>query len=280
MKIGCAAWAWVSEHQPYEWTIPEIARLGFEACGLQSDREGEWSVYEYFTAEKARELRGMASDHGLAISELVMWGRDLNSPDDSARARNVDEVRRAVDLACELGATLVNTTVPAPTCSRVSSIVKRSSNLPLNYSWSGDWSRYAGSMAECVGYAEAAGCSIMLEAFAGSICSTPDAFFRLADLVGSDNLGWNLDTCHLDMQNQDVALAVYKLGERILHTHIKDSDGLPAGMGSIDFEEVLRALGAVGYDGVLSIEAELFDKTTRYTRAAKLHVEAILQGQW
>ena len=57
MKIGCAAWAWVSENLPYEWTIPEIARLGFGACGLQSDREGEWSVYGYFTAEKARELR-------------------------------------------------------------------------------------------------------------------------------------------------------------------------------------------------------------------------------
>ena len=33
-------------------------------------------------------------------------------------------------------------------------------------------------------------------------------------------------------------------------------------------------------DGVLSIEAELFDKTTRYSRTAKAHVEAILDGSW
>ncbi len=51
-------------------------------------------------------------------------------------------------------------------------------------------------------------------------------------------------------------------------------------MGNIDFEEVIRALRAVGYDGVLSIEAELFDKTTRYSRAAKSHIEAILEGRW
>ena len=280
MKMGCAAWAWVAEGQPYEWTIPEIARLGFEACGLQSDREGEWSVYEYFTAQKARELRALASDNGLVVSELVMWGRDLNSPDNSVRSKNVDEVKRAIDLARELGTSLVNTTVPGPTGGRVSHIVKRSSNLPADYSWNGDWSRYTCSMADCVAYAEAAGCSIMLEAFAGSICGTPDAFFRLTDLVGSASLGWNLDTCHLDMQNQDVSLAVHKLGVRILHTHMKDSDGLPAGMGRIDFEEVVRALRSVGYDGVLSIEAELFDKTTRYSRAAKEHIEAILQGRW
>ena len=114
----------------------------------------------------------------------------------------------------------------------------------------------------------------------GSICSTPDAFFRLCDLVGSSHLGWNLDTCHLAMQNQDVSLAIHKLGARVLHTHIKDSGGLPAGMGWIDFEEVLAALQAVGYEGVLSIEAELFDKTTRYSRAARDHIVAILEGRW
>jgi sugar phosphate isomerase/epimerase len=100
------------------------------------------------------------------------------------------------------------------------------------------------------------------------------------DVVGSRSLGWNLDTCHLDVQNQDVSLAVYKLGDQILHTHIKDTDGLPAGMGRIDFEEVLRALQSVGYEGILSIEAELFDKTTRYSLAAKRHIEAILEGRW
>ncbi len=280
MKIGCAAWAWVAEDKPYEWTVPEIARLGFEACGFQSDREGQWSVYDYFSAQKARELRALAADHGLVVSELVMWGRDLNSPDDAARAEHGGRVNRAVDLARELGTDLVNTTVPSSSGGRPSGVVKRSANLPADYSWADDWARYLASMAECVSYAERAGCSIMVEAFAGSICSTPDAFFRMAEAVGSAHLGWNLDTCHLDMQAQDVALAVHKLGDRILHTHIKDSEGLPAGMGRIDFEEVVGALRAVGYDGVLSIEAELFDRTTRYSRAAKAHIEAILDGSW
>lgn len=280
MKLGCTAWSWASENRPYEWTIPEIARLGLEACGLQSDRQGEWSIYKYFTMAKARELRTLASDNGLEISELVMWGRDLNSPDPAVRKKNIEEVQRAVDLAGELGTKLVNTTVPTPSGARYSRIVKHSSNLPVDYSWTDDWARYVESMAECVAYAEKAGCSIMLEAFAGSICSTPDAFFRLVDAVSSTHLGYNLDTCHLNMQNHDVALAIYKLGDRVLYTHIKDTGGLPAGMGNIDFEEVLRALKAVGYDGVLSIEAELFDKTTRYTRAAKAHIEAILEGRW
>ena len=280
MKIGCAAWAWEAEKRRYEWTIPEIARLGFSACGIQGDRQGEWSVYDYLTMDKARELGRIASDNGLEISELLMWGRDLNSPDPAARRKGIDEIQRAVDLAGELGTKLVNTTVPSPSGARYSRIVKHSSNLPVDYSWSDDWARYVESMVECVAYAEKAGCAIMLEAFPGSICSTPDAFFRLADAVPSTRLGYNLDTCHLNAQDQDVALAIYKLGDRVFHTHIKDTAGLPAGMGNIDFEEVIRALRAVGYDGVLSIEAELFDKTTRYSRAAKWHIEAILEGRW
>ena len=130
MKIGCAAWAWIAEDRPYEWTVPEIARLGFDACGFQSDRDGPYSIYDYFTTEKARELGSLAADRGLEVSELVMWGRDLNSPDEAARAKNVEEVIRAVDLACELGTSLINTTVPSPSGGHRSTIVKRSSNLP------------------------------------------------------------------------------------------------------------------------------------------------------
>jgi len=280
MKLGCTAWSWFAEGRSYEWTIPEIARLGFVACGLQSDREGEWSIYEYLTPAKARELRALAIDNGLEISELVMWGRDLNSPDRAAWKKNIEEVQRAVDLAGELDTKLVNTTVPWPSGSHYSRIVKHSSSLPIDYSWSDDWARYVESVAQCVAYAEEAGCSVMLETFAGSICSTPDAFLRLVEAVGSPHLGYNLDTCHLAMQSHDVALAVYKLGDRILHCHFKDVDGLPAGMGTIDYEEVIRALRAVGFEGVLSIEAEGFDKTSRYSRAAKEHIEAILAGRW
>jgi len=280
MKLGCAAWSWYAENQPYEWTIPEIARLGFQACGLQSDRDGPWSIYDYFTPAKARELRRLAADHGLAISELVMWGRDLNHSEAAARRKNIEEIQRAVDLAGELGTDLVNTTLPWPWRSRYTAIVKKRSNLPLDYSWADDWRRYVDSIAACVDYAAAAGRKIMLEAFAGTVCCTPDAVLRLFEQVGSPNLGYNLDTAHLAAQNHDPALAVYKLGRRIFHSHIKDSEGLPAGMGSIDFEEVIRALRAVGFDGVLSIEAEGFDHTSRYSRAARDHILAILEGRW
>ena len=280
MKLGCAAWNWFAERRPYEWTIPEIARLGFAACGLQSDRGGEWSIYEYFTPAKARELRGLAADNGLEISELVMWGRDLNHPDLALRQKNIEEVQRAVDLAGELSTRLVNTTVPVPSGATYSTIVKHSSNLPADYSWEADWARYADSMTRCVEYAAEAGCMVMLEAFSGSICSTADAFLRLAEAVASPHLGFNLDTHHLTAQGQDVALNVHKLRDRILHCHIKDTDNLPAGMGTINYEGVIRALRAVGYEGVLSIEAEGFDKTSRYVRAARQHVEAILAGHW
>jgi sugar phosphate isomerase/epimerase len=93
--------------------------------------------------------------------------------------------------------------------------------------------------------------------------------------------GFNYDPSHLGYQGVDYVAFIERLGERIYHAHMKDVWWSPVprlsgvfgghlafgdrrrywdfrspGRGSIDFEEIIRALNRVGYQGPLSIEWE------------------------
>jgi Sugar phosphate isomerases/epimerases len=111
-----------------------------------------------------------------------------------------------------------------------------------------------------------------------------DTFSARRALEAIDNhpcFGFNYDPSHLGYQGVDYVDFIYQFPERIFHVHMKDvhwSDtpkqvgvfgghvdfGDPRrywnfrslGRGKINFEEIIRALNSVGYDGPLSVEWE------------------------
>jgi sugar phosphate isomerase/epimerase len=98
---------------------------------------------------------------------------------------------------------------------------------------------------------------------------------------GHPAFGFNYDPSHLGYQGVDYIEFIYRFRERIFHVHMKDVywssrpaeagvfgghldfgdprrfwDFRSVGRGSIDFEEIIRALNDIGYDGPLSVEWE------------------------
>lgn len=95
------------------------------------------------------------------------------------------------------------------------------------------------------------------------------------------NFGFNYDPSHLGYQGVDYVKFIYEFSEKIFHVHMKDVGwsnvpvdagvfgghtefGTPGrfwdfrslGHGNIDFEEIIRALNRIGYNGPLSVEWE------------------------
>ncbi len=93
--------------------------------------------------------------------------------------------------------------------------------------------------------------------------------------------GFNYDPSHLGYQGVDYVEFIYRLGERIFHAHMKDVgwsstptqagvfgghtdfgdrrrywDFRSVGRGNVDFEEIIRALNRIAYQGPLSVEWE------------------------
>ncbi len=92
--------------------------------------------------------------------------------------------------------------------------------------------------------------------------------------------GFNFDPSHLHWQMVDPALFIHEFSDRIYHVHMKDAavqlngrngilsshldfghkdkgwDFRSLGRGGVNFEEIIRALNHIGYNGPLSVEWE------------------------
>ncbi len=100
-------------------------------------------------------------------------------------------------------------------------------------------------------------------------------------LNGRKTFGFNYDPSHLVYQGVDYVEFIRRLGDRVYHVHMKDAYASPTlrlsgvfggylnfgdprrfwdfrslGHGSVNFEEIIRALNNAGYQGPLSIEWE------------------------
>ncbi|MBW3624648.1 MAG: sugar phosphate isomerase/epimerase [Armatimonadetes bacterium] len=103
----------------------------------------------------------------------------------------------------------------------------------------------------------------------------------LETLNRREAFGFNYDPSHLGYQGVDYVRFIHEFGDRIYHVHMKDVYWSPVpkrsgvfgghlnfgnperfwdfrslGHGSVDFEEVIRALNHINYQGPLSIEWE------------------------
>ena len=104
---------------------------------------------------------------------------------------------------------------------------------------------------------------------------------RALDALGNrKTFGFNFDPSHLHWQMIDPVFFIHEFSDRIYHVHMKDAalqlngrtgilgshldfghfergwDFRSLGRGDIDFEEIIRALNHIGYQGPLSIEWE------------------------
>lgn len=97
---------------------------------------------------------------------------------------------------------------------------------------------------------------------------------------GRKAFGFNFDPSHLHWQMVDPVMFIHEFSDRIYHVHMKDAavqlngysgilsshldfghkdrgwDFRSLGHGGVDFEEIIRALNHINYDGPLSVEWE------------------------
>ena len=121
---------------------------------------------------------------------------------------------------------------------------------------------------------------------------------RALEAIGRrETFGFNFDPSHLYWQFVDPAKFIGRFADRIYHAHMKDAirtldgesgilsshlsfgdprrgwDFRSVGRGGVDFEEIIRALNRIGYDGPLSVEWE--DSGMDRVHGAKESVEFV-----
>lgn len=260
MKLGVITDCFKKTH---EEGIKQAANLGLDGVQIYATT-GDFSPD--ISKEKKAQYQALLKANGLVVSALCgdMGGYgfeiEKDNPDRIAKTKAI------IDLAVEFGAKVVTT--------HIGVIPEDKANPRYQIMLS--------ALTECGLYAKEKGVTLAIET------GPEKAKILLAFLEDTKGgVGVNLDPANFAMvTGQDPVEAVYLLKDCIVHTHLKDGrmldenqdptevyhafavggvdalnackgfEELPIGQGDVDWDEYLKALQAIGYDGFLTIERE------------------------
>jgi hexulose-6-phosphate isomerase len=198
-------------------------------------------------------VRSLAQDNGIEIASLwvsqALAQHPLNSPDAAIRAKGVDDIRRACDIAAVVhcGALLL---VPG----RVTPVT----------GYEETWKRITEELTKCLPVAESNRVLLTVENVWNKFLLSPLEMRTFVDRFHSPWLAAHFDIGNV-MQFGYPEDWIRTLGSRIRRVHVKDykvstraEQGrfMPLFEGDVNFAGVMRALREVNYSGYLSPEIE------------------------
>ena len=237
-------------------TAAWASKQGFQALEI-----GSGPGSPLIDAEKVLKEGPGSTKKALANSDVIIscltWCPNNMDPDLAVRRRNNEYVKKMIEAAAQLEVPVVSTWV-----GRLAASVEENMKV------------YAQVWPPIVEHAEKHGVKIAIENCCGNIAHRPDVWDRMFEITPSKSIGLNFDPSHLVFQFIDYLAAIRRFGDRIYHTHCKDTEIIHSklhyvgftgdewwrfripGLGDIDWKRFISALQDVGYDYVLSIEHE------------------------
>ncbi|TVT48885.1 sugar phosphate isomerase/epimerase [Amycolatopsis rhizosphaerae] len=229
-----------------------LADLGYHGVALTLDHQH----LDPFGADLPRRVAAVAADLdrlGLAVVVetgarylLDPWHKHAPTLLGPGRERRISFLRRAVEIAAELGAEAVS----------FWSGVK-----PDDLPGATAWDRLTAGCAAVLETAERHGVRLGFEPEPGMLVSDLDGYETLAARLGEpERFGLTLDIGHCRCNEYaPVPDCVRRAAPRLVNVQIDDMrrgvhEHLEFGAGEIDFPPVLDALGSVGYRGLVSVE--------------------------
>ncbi len=174
-------------------------------------------------------------------------GESFISKDAHERKSTLERNKKASDCAMILGSDLL--TGPFHSALGVFTGTKATADEKL-WAKEGLW--------ELAEYADSLGITLGLEylnRFESYLVSCTDELIDLVNYVNHPACKIMFDTFHANIEELNLADALRKIGDKLVHVQLSDNTRGTLGSGHIDFEPILKALYEINYQGMLSIEA-------------------------
>lgn len=236
-------------------SLPLLRELGYRSVAITLDH----GCLDPFAADLAADIeRWRAGLHAAALACVVETGArhlldplvkhepTLVSADPAARARRVDFLRRAIDVAAALGAGCVSAWAGVVRDAAPGAVV---------------WERLVAALGSVLDHAQRRGVTLAFEPEPGMFVDTLDRYGELLDRLGRPAwLRLCLDTGHLECLGEWPLVArLAPWVDRVANVHVDDSlpcihEHLALGRGTVDFAALFGCLAAGGYAGGLHVE--------------------------
>lgn len=217
------------------------AELGFETV--------EFHIHDPQELD-AEALRAEADRLGLRIAaigtglESARYQLSLTSPDGSVRAEASRKLRLHIEFAQRVGGAVVFLGLIRGKCGVYEQIPAKLDLL-------------AEELKPIAAYAAQRGVPTGLEPVAyyfSDLLTRTDETLAFLARPALESIGLLLDTHHMFLEDPDIPAALRACAGRIEHVHLSDSNRRYPGAGNVDFDELARVLGEIGYDRSVSLE--------------------------
>ncbi len=229
---------------PITTAIEKGGSMGYEGMEVNfKEWPSELDVQRLKKALDANNLRASAVG---TFSMFKIYKLHLASPNEYIQRRGIEYVKECIPIAEELGTNIIQIGASAQGIQL---------EAPYDISW-----------RNCVeGLREAArslrGNMILAvepaNRFEGSVMHTVEDALKVRDEVGSDRVQIMGDIFHLNIEEKSIEDAIRRGGRHLRNMHIADNNHLAPGWGHIDFRAIFEALRDIGYDGPLTVTADL-----------------------
>ena len=236
-----------SMDSPLKKTVPLAASVG--AKGIQAYASFGELAPENMTPALVKEWLDLVKSHGMVFSAICgdLGGHGFENEEDNKE--RVERSKRILDLAKLLECDVVTTHIGVvPTEENAKKEVMRK------------------ACRELALYADSIGSAFAVETGP----ETAQVLLEFLDSLGAGGVRVNYDPANLVMVvADDPVKGVHTLGKYIVHTHAKDGlqlsadplkwEEVPLGKGGVKWDNYLRALDEIGFNGFLTIEREVGD---------------------
>ncbi|MDR1520149.1 MAG: sugar phosphate isomerase/epimerase [Planctomycetota bacterium] len=244
-KVGAYFTYWAEKYNTdYDICVRKAAALGFDAIGVRGT-----GIVE-FSDGKKDATRRLAEDLGLKMNFVAaLADHDIASEDADSRRRGVEYVKRILDAVAYMKGDLL-----------AGSFYSRwHGALPAGVTDKTPWlERSARGMREICRAAADHGIRVSLEIlnrYETCLLNTAAEGVDYVGRVGADNLGLLLDTFHMNIEEDTLPGAIGTAGRLLSHFHLGEANrDVPGPGGHIDWDAVFKALGRVGYGGIVEFE--------------------------
>jgi len=241
--------------KPLAEAIDVAVRTGYEAVELYSEGWAGKHVPASMSREDLRELKGKLDDVGLkccAISTYI-GGNGFNVINENEIQKQMEDYRKYIDMAHMLECQSLRA-IPG---SKERNDVVRSASL---------LERFADLDPDI---------NLLVEIHFGGLIETAEDAIQYLGSIDRENVGVIYDPGNMVVNGAEFgAKDVWRLGKRLMHSHIKDVGEVardmpgafryggrsfawvPMGRGNVKYKEIFDAMAEMKYGGYLSIECE------------------------
>lgn len=252
--------------------ITYCSNLGIEGVDLG---------YYWKNKEEIEKVPQWLKENNLDLGCYIV-SNDFALPNEKDRQKEVEKVKRSIDIAVKLGAGIVR-------------VFAGNMKEGITYDTAKEW--IVDSLRQVASYASEHNITLALENH-GQLCGESSQIIDILNSVDLPSLGVNVDIANFLCVDEDPLKAIEKLSSYIVYIHVKDfkevnkeykdddvivsSDGKcyigsVAAEGIVDLEGALKIIKEADYTGYLSLEYEAQEDSRIGVKRSIANIKKILK---